>query len=85
MVNRTNLNNVPLQNGSGSLLGLYTVETGSFTEVVQIQYLDMTKKTKVASINFNTVDTGGTLEESGGHYFLYYGRIPEYFHFRINL
>ena len=63
---RTNLNNASLQNGSGSLLGLYSVEIGTFTEVVQIQYLDITKNTKVSSINF---DTGGILEESRGHNF----------------
>ena len=64
MVIRTNLNNALLQNGSSSLLGLYSVEIGTFTEVVQIQYLDMTKNTKVSSINF---DTGDTLEKSRGH------------------
>ena len=63
MAIRTNLNNASLQNGSGSLLGLYSVEIGTFTEVVQIQYLDITKNTKV----------------------LYYSRIREYFHFRVNL
>ena len=51
MVIRTNSNNTSLQNGSGSLLGLYNVEIRSFTVVVQIQYLDTTEKTKVSFDN----------------------------------